>query len=959
MLTINLISPTEKVDKSIYGGKAYWLSWLISEGYNVPECFFVPAVEEEEISDLIRFLKSDDDFNRKLKSFKIEQDIFEVAIRSSAINEDSIKKSYAGYFKSFVENVSFIGVLENIEKVVKSISIDGSSEKQKMGIIIQKKIKSKYSGVIFSSNPITLSKQELVVSMTEGMGEKLVSGKVAGEDVVVAYENNEFKLSNYKTQIDEHYILELCEIAKRIELSLNVPVDIEWCLDVENEHLYILQCRPITTIFPNSVGVVPINLANEENIPDQVRFNDKVRIRLLAQSNGIDISKAYLVVSNNTTHIDDENLSKIQPEDRCKGYSVVLIFPKTISGNIIRHFAENEFDRQNSAFRTCQRYDVRSYQDFGSLKGILQSIQAKCCEASWVCIAIIQEIFEPFLTGIAKKIEDGFLIEVAKGHFVPKGVVPTSQYVLNNKKEVVFKNEIIQDFAYSILQGKVSKEDLNELISVENKTLRIIVDKLMPILSAGVQAVEFGLLKNETTNQDEPYLIDLVDDNSATELSTKLISEGVISMGIKRGKATILDTNTLGQNSLELHFHDHFENKGLIDENIIFITETPDIALLEVLRHYNNDKIGFIFKEGSALSHFSIILREKKIPAIVIDHGINFTEMEEIKIDATTPNLKGAERIGRQSGCVTSYINPDTDGICSGIAYANYIKHKGKNYLPVYFGELDKETEFVLKKLEVSSPQKVSTVNEYDEIVIVDTHHVAQLSKEIPLDKVVEIIDHHPDGNPESFPNAKIQNDKIGAACTIIAERMKKENIIPDAKISGLISLAIISNTLNFTAPSTSQRDRDALEWLSGFCEITNELIREMFEARSNVSSVPSRELIKGNLKEFNWGDYKVGISQVEMTDINVIVERPDFLNSLLNVKQSLRLNYIFFTGVNILRRSSTIFCPNQETLNIINKGMGFDSSKTTFEVDRILLRKTDFIPKLKHFFEVDIHRIS
>ena len=55
----------------------------------------------------------------------------------------------------------------------------------------------------------------------------------------------------------------------------------------------------------------------------------------------------------------------------------------------------------------------------------VQSIQAKSFEVSWLCITIIQEIFDPIFTGIAKKIEDGFLIEIAKGHFLPKGVVPT------------------------------------------------------------------------------------------------------------------------------------------------------------------------------------------------------------------------------------------------------------------------------------------------------------------------------------------------------------------------------------------------------------------------------------------------------------------------------------------------------------------------------------------------------
>ena len=155
-----------------------------------------------------------------------------------------------------------------------------------------------------------------------------------------------------------------------------------------------------------------------------------------------------------------------------------------------------------------------------------------------------------------------------------------------------------------------------------------------------------------------------------------------------------------------------------------------------------------------------------------------------------------------------------------------------------------------------------------------------------------------------------------------------------------------------WTAPSTSQRDKDALQWLTTYIEISDQLTKEMFEARSDVSAISSEEIIKGSLKEFNWGKYKVGISQVEMTDIKTIVQRPDFLNALLQVKENLSLDYILFTGVNILQRTSTIFCPNNETLKVINEGMNFNSTQKTFEVDRILLRKTDFIPNLKKYFE-------
>ena len=952
MVKYNISDSNEIIHKNVFGGKSYWLSWLINNGYKVPPCFFVSVNEDLKIDNFIEILKTDEKFKTLINNYKISDNLFDIAIRSSALNEDSPEKSYAGYFKSFVETTSYEQLFDNIGNVIKSIRDYDNNEKQRIGVVIQKKINAKFSGVVFSSNPITASKYELLISAVEGMGESLVSGKVAGEDILVNFIQNKPELPEYKTKIDKKHLIELCKIVKEIETTLNYPVDIEWCIDSTNNELYILQCRAITTIFPKQTGIIPINLNNENLIPNQVKQNDKVKIRLIAQRNNIDISNAYLVVNNNSSIIDELALSKIHPENRCKGYSVVLIFPKTISGNIIRHFADNEANKQKSAFRTCQRYDVRSYLDYDSLIQIIKTIQSKCCEASWLCVSIIQEIFEPIYTGIIKKIEDGFLIEIAYGHFVPKGVVPTSQYILNNESKLIYKNEVLQTYSYKILNGKVSKEIINNIISIDENTLVSIQKKLMPILISGNQAVEFGLIENECNKFLSPYLIDLVDDNNIKDLNSKLISEGVISTGVRSGKIKIIDKKTLDHNSLEIHFHNQLEKENSINENIIFIAETPDIALLEILKHYNDEKIGFIFKEGSALSHFSIVLREKKIPAIVLDQKIDFFEDETVRIDAISENIKGIERITFGKGCITSYINPDLDGISSSISYSFYKTLKGKNFIPVYFGDLDNETIFTLNYFNVEFPKKLNSVNDFDSIIIVDTHNTAQLSKNILLDNVVEILDHHTDGNPTSFPNAIIQNEEIGSVCTIICERFKAEKLFIPENIAGLLSFGIISNTLNFTAPSTTQRDKDAYEWLKIFICISDDLISKLFESRSSIDNYESTQIIKNNLKEFHWGNKKVGISQIEIININKLVSRADFIDSLLQIKKNLNLDYLIFSGVDIVAHKTILVVPDKETLSIINEGMGYNFNTFKIEVDKIILRKTDLIPKLKRYFK-------
>ena len=474
----------------------------------------------------------------------------------------------------------------------------------------------------------------------------------------------------------------------------------------------------------------------------------------------------------------------------------------------------------------------------------------------------------------------------------------------------------------------------------------------MPLLSKGIQAVEFGLLEDSTTKKITPYLIDLVDDNSSSELSTKLISEGVVSTGVRSGKAKIIDSKDLGHNSLDLHFHNHFENENTIDEEVIFITDTPDIALLEILKHYNNDKIGFVFAEGSALSHFSIVLREKRIPAVVVKNQPNIKDNDIVHIDASSENLVSDKRLSFGKSCVTSYVNPDLDGIVSSVVYAYYKTTKGSYHIPVYFGELDKESIFALNYFKLDFPQKVSTVDDFDSIILVDTHNIVQLSQNFPADKVFEILDHHTDGNIDDFPNALVRNEKIGAVCTMIAEELKKGKALVPEHIAGILALGIVSNTLNFTAPSTTQRDIDAFEWLKLFVCIKEDLIKQLFESRSSIDNLESSSIIANNMKEFVWGNSRIGISQIEMINVNKLVDREDFKNSLLQIKEEKKLDYIVFSGVDIFSHKTHIVVPDNETLEIINKGMGYNFDSETMIVDRILLRKTDFIPNLKCYFE-------
>jgi manganese-dependent inorganic pyrophosphatase len=471
------------------------------------------------------------------------------------------------------------------------------------------------------------------------------------------------------------------------------------------------------------------------------------------------------------------------------------------------------------------------------------------------------------------------------------------------------------------------------------------VQSLFPILKDQDKAVEFGVLKQKD-NSHLPYLIDLVEDKSKLDLSTNLILEGVVSTGLAFGSLVVIGSEEISKGSLHLHYHNEIQNKILIDEHIIFYCQSPDIALLSLLETYNNSKIGFTFKEGSTLSHFAIILRERGIPAIVTNAEIDFKNGDYIDLDALNSGFLPSERLKLKAmKYVFPYINPDTDGVCASLSYS----FLNNDFTPVIFGNFDNETKFVLNTLEIDYPKQVTEISNDSKIALVDTHHITQLPQ-INLNNVIEVIDHHPAGDSDKLPNAKIQNEEVGSACTLITERIIASGIIPTREIAGLLSFAIISNTLNFTAPSSTQRDENALEWLSKHIIISEASIFGMFKARSDISAFETYDLLLSNNKVFEIENKKISIIQLELAEVETLISRTDFKEAILKVQSKKQSDYCLFSGVDIFKRQSIIVVPTENEKELISNAMNIDFINDTAIVNRILLRKTDFVPSIQKY---------
>ncbi|PTT04069.1 phosphoenolpyruvate synthase [Pedobacter sp. HMWF019] len=204
------------------------------------------------------------------------------AVRSSATAEDLPAASFAGQHDTFLNIKGIEAIAKHISKCWASLFTDRAiiyriqnqvdHRKVYLAIVVQQMVFPDVAGIMFTADPVNYNRKHLSIDASFGLGEALVAGLVNADNYRV-YANQEIvkKISAKKlailaleeggTELQEiepkqqdrqaltdQQILQLAAIGRKIEACFGCPQDIEWCL--ANDIFYIVQSRPITTLYP-------------------------------------------------------------------------------------------------------------------------------------------------------------------------------------------------------------------------------------------------------------------------------------------------------------------------------------------------------------------------------------------------------------------------------------------------------------------------------------------------------------------------------------------------------------------------------------------------------------------------------------------------------------------------------------------------------------------------------------
>lgn len=291
---------------------------------------------------------------------------------------------------------------------------------------------------------------------------------------------------------------------------------------------------------------------------------------------------------------------------------------------------------------------------------------------------------------------------------------------------------------------------------------------------------------------------------------------------------------------------------------------------------------------------------------------------------------------------VTSYVNPDLDGVACAIVVADT---EPGGWRPSISGHVNEETKVVLRALRLSPPSTVTNWDDVTRIWLVDTHHLSQLPATLPAERVTHVVDHHTGGDPAAFPNAAIQNEAVGAAATLIAERQLDRLSLSNVT---LLQCAILSNTLEFRAPATSERDRAAFDALRDRQELDPTLRAAMRAARQRVLQLPTWDLLLSDVKHFQTRRGRVVVSQIEAEGGCEVLSRDDLAAALSRLAADNSATAAVINLVDPAEGRSAVLTTDPALHGLLAKSLGVcPSANYVLFVDRVLQRKTDIVPAL------------
>lgn len=241
-------------------------------------------------------------------------------------------------------------------------------------------------------------------------------------------------------------------------------------------------------------------------------------------------------------------------------------------------------------------------------------------------------------------------------------------------------------------------------------------------------------------------------------------------------------------------------------------------------------------------------------------------------------------------------------------------------------------------------------------VILVDHNEETQSVDGLEEAEIIEIIDHHKIGSIGTSKPINFRNMPLGSTNSILFKLYKENNVTISKKIAGLMLSGIISDTLLFMSPTTTELDIKIASELAKIAEIDlTDFGKKMFEEGSSLKGKTKEQILYSDFKNFSINNKKIGIGQINTLNNNEILKETSEYVKLIN-KISKTNDYLIVAlfVTDLINKGSYIFF-NDKAKEILENSFEIKNLTQGFFIKNCMSRKKQIIPPIMNILEKNI----
>lgn len=245
------------------------------------------------------------------------------------------------------------------------------------------------------------------------------------------------------------------------------------------------------------------------------------------------------------------------------------------------------------------------------------------------------------------------------------------------------------------------------------------------------------------------------------------------------------------------------------------------------------------------------------------------------------------------------------------------------------------------------------------QLILVDHNELSQAVQGADKVEIIEIIDHHRIGALTTSQPILFRNEPVGSTSTIVADCFFRHGVELPKPIAGLLLAGLVSDTLNLTSPTTTERDAQILKKLEEISGVdAAKFTEKLFTSGSVLTSLPVEEAILADCKEFEEQHRLFSVAQIEELGFDQFLKCKDSVMIALE-RYRQKKNYYFsaLLVTDVVSNSSLMLVVGAKNfLKQIDYPM---VEEGVFELAGVVSRKKQLLPYLTHSLKKGSARLN